>query len=440
VQTQTNTQVNTRRIFLTWWPLAISWLFMALELPTLNAALGRLPDATIQLAAFGGIAFPFAMLIESPILMLLSASTALSRDLQSYRVIYRYMMWAGAILTTIHCLLAATPLFDLVLGTLVRMPKELIEPTRTTLMVMTPWTWAIAFRRFHQGVLIRFGFSKIVGIGTAIRLGSTVLALLVGLHFQLVPGAAMAAGAIICGVLSESLFIGIRTRAVVRDVLAPIQSSEPPLTMRYFLTFYLPLATTSIVSFIAHPLGSIAISRMPQAVDSLAVWPVVAGLTFVFRSFGYALNEVVISYAERLGARIALKRFCSSVAVITTALAVILAFTPFGNFVFSKLFGLPEVLVSFALSAFVFALPMPAISAFQSWYQGLILNARQTREITKAVLLYLTTISVILFAGIWLSKYPGVRIAAAAFTTATFVQLMYLRKAVLRGGYDRDLR
>jgi hypothetical protein len=82
-------------VFSTWWPLATSWLFMGLELPAVSAALARLPDPTISLAAYGGVIFPLALLIESPIIMLLSASTALSKDLRSHELVGRFMWSAG---------------------------------------------------------------------------------------------------------------------------------------------------------------------------------------------------------------------------------------------------------------------------------------------------------------------------------------------------------
>jgi len=68
----------------TWWPLAASWLLMAMELPALSAVVARLPNPQINLAAWGGVVFPVSLIIEAPIIMLLAASTALSKDMASY--------------------------------------------------------------------------------------------------------------------------------------------------------------------------------------------------------------------------------------------------------------------------------------------------------------------------------------------------------------------
>ncbi|MGB2895468.1 MAG: hypothetical protein WBB65_04805, partial [Anaerolineales bacterium] len=154
----------------TWWPLAASWLLMAMELPALSAVIARLPNPQINLAAWGGVVFPLSLIIEAPIIMLLAASTALSKDIASYRWLRRFALWAGAVLTLVHIFIAFTPLFDLVVVKLIGAPQEILEAARLGLKLMTPWTFSIAFRRFNQGALIRFGHSQAVSIGTAIRL------------------------------------------------------------------------------------------------------------------------------------------------------------------------------------------------------------------------------------------------------------------------------
>src|SRR5690606_29339146 len=169
-----------------WAPLAASWAVMGLEMPVVSAVIARLADPELHLAAYGGVVFPVAhhlaayggvvfpvaLIVEAPVIMLLAASVALARDVASYRLIYRFMMWIGAGLTLLHALLAFTPLFDLVLVPLFDPPAGVVEPARLGLKIMLPWTWAIGYRRFMQGLLIRFGRSHHVSIGTALRLVS----------------------------------------------------------------------------------------------------------------------------------------------------------------------------------------------------------------------------------------------------------------------------
>ncbi len=88
-------RLTTKEVLRAWWPLAMSWLLMALELPAISAVVARLPAPEANLAAYGGVVFPVALIIESPVIMLLAASTALSRDQESFRRLRGYMMWAA---------------------------------------------------------------------------------------------------------------------------------------------------------------------------------------------------------------------------------------------------------------------------------------------------------------------------------------------------------
>lgn len=78
--------LSLKQIFLTWWPLAVRWFLMALELPALSAVVARRPNPKINLVAYGGNVFPLVLIIEAPIIMLLAASTALSKDWKSYKI------------------------------------------------------------------------------------------------------------------------------------------------------------------------------------------------------------------------------------------------------------------------------------------------------------------------------------------------------------------
>ena len=84
-ESTTYQSVDLHKILKTWWPLATSWLLMTVEMPLISAAMARLAFPEINLAAYGGVVFPISLIIESPIIMLLAVSTALSKDRDSYK-------------------------------------------------------------------------------------------------------------------------------------------------------------------------------------------------------------------------------------------------------------------------------------------------------------------------------------------------------------------
>src|SRR5262249_22378731 len=293
--------LSLREVFGTWAPLAGSWLLMGLELPLVSAAVARMPQATVSLAAYGGVVFPLALLIQSPILMLLTASTALARDRGVYRVVRRFMFTAAGLMTVLPARLGSTPLFDVVAVRLIGVPEPVREPARLGLRIMLPWTLSIAYRRTQQGVLIRFGHSRAVTWGTLVRLTTLVALLGSGLATGAFPGIVVGTVAVISAVVAEAVFAGVAVQPVLRGppasaaVRAP---AAPPLTMARFLTFYTPLSLTPLLNYVALPLSSAAMSRMPNALESLAAWPVLSGSTFTVRSLGFAYNEVVVSLMD----------------------------------------------------------------------------------------------------------------------------------------------
>src|SRR5438876_7714139 len=224
---------------------------MGCELPLVSAVMARLPSPTVSLAAYGGVVFPLAMLIESPIIMLLSASTALCRDWPSYRLVRRFMFLTAGALTAMHAAVAFTPLYDWIAGSLLHVPREVLEPARLGLQIMLPWTLSIAYRRFQQGVMIRAGRSSRIGIGTAIRLGSNAAVLALGAVWGKAPGIAIGTAAVATGVMAEAIYAGIVVRPVLRDIVRPAAPSAEPLTLRRFLHFYVPLAMTPLLMLLS---------------------------------------------------------------------------------------------------------------------------------------------------------------------------------------------
>lgn len=433
--------LSPKKIFSTWWPLAMSWLLMALELPALSAVIARLEDPEIHLAAYGGVVFPIALIIEAPVIMLLAASTALSKDLASYSMLRKYMLTASIILTGLHIAIAFTPLYYVIVEGILGAPSEIVEPARIGLKIMTPWTWAIAYRRFNQGVMIRFGHPRAVSIGTFIRLGTDIVVLLIGFSIGTLPGIIVATSAVALSVVAEAIYVAIRIRPVIRHQLIPAQPVDPPLTYRAFASFYFPLALTSLLTLIVQPIGSAAISRMPFALESLAVWTVLSGFSFLLRSLGIAFNEVVVALLDEPLSTDSLWRFTKILVVGTTTFLILMLITPIADIWFRIISALPPDLAEMARIGLWITLPTPALAALQSWYQGCILHDRKTRGIPEAVLVFLVTVSIILGIGILLHTITGLFVALFAYSAAMLVQTIWLRfrsRPALANTYKRD--
>lgn len=399
---------------------------MSLETPLLSAVIARLADPETHLATWGGVVFPISLLVEAPVIMLLAGSTALSRDMASYEKLRRYMMAAGVSLTVLHFLVAFTPLYDVVVLGIINPPAEIVEPGRIGLRIMLPWTWSIAYRRFNQGVLIRFGHSDVVGMGTVVRLFTDVSVMAMGVFIGTFPGIVVATSAVASGVVMEALYVGIRVRPVLRSQVSQAVPAEKEITLRGFLAFYVPLAMTSLLTLLMPPMGSAAMSRMPSALQSLAVWPVLSGLVFILRSSGVAYNEVMVALLDEPNAFQSLRRYSQWLILITTGLLVLFLATPLSDFWFQGLSGLTEELATLSKNALWFALPAPALSVLQSYYQGILLNGEKTRGITESVVVFLLAAGAVLWYGIASQSTFGINIAWIAFSLGYSAQTAYL--------------
>lgn len=424
--TVTRANLTSRAIALAWWPLALSWLLMGVELPLISAVVARLPDEAVQLAAFGGVVFPLALLIEGPVIMLLAASTALSTNLQAFRVLRRFSTRLALWLTLAHVLLAFTPLYDWIIVPLLDVPADVIEPARRGFMIMTPWTWAIADRRFHQGLLIRFGHQNAVVIGTGIRLLSTISTLLVGWLVIEGEGVVVASSALTIGTITEAIYARIRSRPVARGPLASAPLDDRVLKGMPLLRFYIPLALTPVLVIAMQPIGSAGIDRMPDAVLSLAVWAPLNGLVFMCRSVGVAYNEVVISHCDEPGSHAALRRFAWITGSVVTGLLAIMALTPLAGLWFRWAMGLEEKLAVLGTSALWIAILLPLLTFLQSLYQGMLVHAHQTRAITESVVLFLFVTIGLLAIGVAMQPSSGIYAVLIAITSGNIAQAAWL--------------
>lgn len=420
-------ELTSGTIYRTWWPLAASWLLMGIELPLLAAVTARLVDPELNLAAFGGVVFPVALLIEAPIIMMLAASTALCVDRASFARLKRFAIGSGVLLSVLHGLIAFTPLFDLLVIGILDPPPEIVEPARLGFRIITPWTVAISDRRFHQGVLIKYGHSRAVGLGSLVRLLSTSSVLVTGLLVGTWNGCAVAAAALTVGVTAEMIFARRVAAPVVRRDLPEPRPDADPLTLQRLLSFYIPLALTPLITLAAQPISSAAMSRMPAALGSLAASQVVFGLIFICRSVGIAYTEVVVRHAGDPGAAPALFRFGWRLGLGTVLLLLLVATTPLAPFWFGTIANLEPELAELAHLGLWFGVLMPGLTVFHSLYQGILVHEHRTRGITEAVALLLVIVAAILFAGIAWQRWPGLPVALAAFCAGSLAQALWLR-------------
>lgn len=417
--------LSTREVIITWWPLALSWLLMTVELPITGAVIPRLPLPEVNLAAWG-VVFNLAVTIQAPGTMLLAASTALVRDGASYRRLGRITVWILSGLTLIHLLIAFTPLYDLVFRNWLGLPPEVADAARLPVMITSPWSAATGSRRFFHGILIRYGHSRAVITGTGVRLGLGLAILGTGLAIGSVPGAVLTGVALSCATVAEAVYAFIRARPVIREEVLAQDSSGPLFTYPGFVRFYNPLVATMLLSLSTVTLISAAIARMPDSLASLAAWPVAFGFLHFWQSPAYGFQEVVISLLRRRDALAVLSQVTRAMTAGLTLLLLVVGVTPLARLWFEHGAALSPELADLARSTLLLGLLIPALRAMQSFLQGAIVYGGSTRSMLESVVVFVLVTSTVLLAGIQLATHKGIYVGMVAYVLGMAAQTAWL--------------
>ena len=125
----------SRKLWLQYLPLALSFELMMAEAPTLQAAVGRLPDPEANLAAWG-LVIGLSLLLESPVIMLLATAIALVRDRPSFAALRQFTLQLAFWCTALTALVAFTPVYGFVTHGLMNQPPTIALLARYPLGVM----------------------------------------------------------------------------------------------------------------------------------------------------------------------------------------------------------------------------------------------------------------------------------------------------------------
>jgi progressive ankylosis protein len=419
-----------RSIFLFWSPLAAQWLMMAAEGPFLAAVIARMGDATYNLAAYG-VAFAIAILVEAPVIMLMSAATALVEDAGSYRLLRAFTAALNLVSTLLLLGILVPPVFRWLMASALGLPDEVSRLVHGALWLLLPWPAAIGYRRFLHGVLIRSGRTRLVAYGTVLRLAAMSATALLLHRFAGLPGAWVGAAALSSGVIAEAVAARFMAAGAVRRLLEG--GARVELGYREIGRFYFPLALTSLIGLTVHPLLTFLMGRAPYPVESLAVFPVIHGLSFLFRAPGFAYQEVVIALAGRRLENVpVLARFGGVLGATAAAGLAVVAFTPLADVWFAGVSGLTPELAAFSVAPTRVLAPLPLVAALIAFQHALLVHGRTTREVTAGTAVEVAGIALLfLLFGVGMGMV-GVTAASLALLGGRLAAAAYLARPVRR--------
>jgi len=410
-------------VFRFWLPLAATWFMMSVEGPFLAAVIARLPEPKVNLASYG-VAFAFAMLLESPVILLMSAATALVTDRRAYGTLRDFTFTLNGAVTAAMALCLLPGVFALLFERGVGLPPEVAAQTRDAALLLLPWPAAIGYRRLYQGILIRTGRTRMVAYGTVVRLSGMASAALFASRVMGLPGATTGALGLSAGVVAEAVAARLMARRSLRE-LAP-DGPGRELTFRRVWDFYLPLALTSVLNLGVNPLVTFFLGQSRLALESLAVLPVVNSLVFLFGSGGLAFQETAIALlGPRKEGYPVLRSFAWSLGAAAALALVVTAYTPLLGLWLGGVSGLSPALAAVAVWPVRLLALQPALTVAQCFQRALLVAARTTRVVTAATVVEVGVIVSVLAAGVLWFQWVGAVAAAAALLSGRATSVLF---------------
>lgn len=411
----------TQKTILTFWiPLAATWLMMSVEGPYLSALIARSAEPKFNLAAYG-IAFSLALIIEAPVIMMMSASTALVKDYQSFKQLRKFNYILSLSLTATMIVFILPPIFYFVTEDLIGLPREVSYLTHLAVMILIPWPGAIGYRRFYQGILIRNNLTRLVAYGTIIRLVSMSITAFILFKFTDVPGVVVGASALSTAVICEAFASKLMVKKFLVRLKSQIADPKSELSIKEIVKFYYPLALTSLLTLGIQPFVTFFIGQSRMPLESFAVMPVVTSFVFIFRGLGLSYQEVVVALiGDNMSGFLQLKRFAGKLALILASVLMLIAFTPLAEIWFKDVSGLSESLTEFAKLPLMIMSFFPALTVLISFQRAVLVKGNDTKQITYGTAIEF--VGIILVVAICIKFFSLV--GAVAATIAFFIGRM----------------
>jgi progressive ankylosis protein len=363
-------------------PLSLSDVTMAFGDPLTTTTLAHLPDARTNIAAVG-IAKSLAIFFESPIIMILHASNALAPTPASRRALWRFVLLAGGGLSGLLMLLALPIVFNLVGDRFLGIPLLLSPTVQRVLILMGLWPFAIAWRRYFQGLLIHNGQGKAVAQASLWRL-ATVAGILGGGFWLQASGATIAGLSLVLGVIVEAIVVTVVfNRLKVVAVLDSIPDKPLPQNIPQVLRFYWPLANSMMVAWGGRTLLVGVIARATDAPLALAAWPAAWGLVLVIANSTRMVQQIIIKYRDRV-ADTRLLKFALTVGASGSLLLLLMSTTPIGTQMIQGFIGSDPDLVDRIRPVLLICTFNPLLVATLNAVQGFMVSEGRTGSVNLA--------------------------------------------------------
>ncbi|MBX3001104.1 MAG: hypothetical protein KF893_21455 [Caldilineaceae bacterium] len=362
-------------------PLIITIIVHEFGIQFINAGMARMPRATETLAAFG-LAYGLVLFLASPLAQARQMSLVLVDNRPSFRKGVTFVLGMSLVLMIFQTSLVVTPLGNWIIDDLHRVEPTLSELVRTVLLWMVPVPLLHNSALFLTGLLIRARRTEVISYATVGSISCGIATV-----FVLLPLEAIRAQPIWLPILATYamtiaefviIYWGFRRYIVLPDQ-SDLVTPRPPLTYRYLLQFFWPLALVMFVQELSRPLINLFIARGPDGTVALAV----LSITYALGQWPYRwLNEIrnlppAFHNEDRDLRRV--RRFAAVAGILSFAISVTLFWTPLRDLILLRLVGVDAELAQRSHVPLMLYSFFAFVVALRAYLHGVGLLERRTQ-------------------------------------------------------------
>ena len=411
-----------------YWPLAITGAIGVVAVQFQNGALARYPEGTQELAIFALAQGVFA-LFRAATDFIPQLVTRFARGAEARRVTLRYVIGLCAGCAVAIELIGQSSLSAAAISRFFGVEGYFLLRVLAYLCLLAPLMLVEGVRMACVGMLVQRHLTGRVTFLNVVFLVAVALSLVIALLAEL-PATIALIGAQGIG---SGLHAALGVLLVRRSLRSEGASDDVPDVAR-LTRFFVPVATTGLMFALTRPLLYAFVARTPEGVVSIAALRIAFDFTFFFQQASNQFRHFFVAFGlDDLAGK---RRFMGRVTVGITALMLLVAATPLGEWLLRAGLGVDGDVLERARQVILVMCLLPLVIIVRNYYHGILMVAEQTAGMATGgilrVLLVAGASAAFAAAGL-LDHLLAAWIMLAGFGIETLEVLRRVREARRRG-------
>lgn len=410
-------------------PLILAMVAQELSAQFLSGGMARVPRAVETLAAFG-LAYGLITVMSGPLHQSRQLGLAMIDNEGQLQTGTRTVLVIGIGLSLLTAILGLGGPGRWVVEDLHGIDASLADQAQMALLWLIPLPLIGGLIRYYSGLLARVRRTQVVSasalVGIGVRIAS-VFALLPLERIQAQP-ILLPVAVTLLGALAEYLVL---MWGHLRYSKPALPSTGVPVTVSAILAFLWPLAVIMLFQGASRPLINLVVSRGADATQSLAVLTIVYALGHVHYGWVSEIRSLAPAFRDAEGSLYYIRRFVVACCAISFALALVLFWTPIGQFILLELIGVEAEIARLCVAPLLIFSFFPFAVTLRGYYHGVGLVNRITDVMAWSGPCRLAAIAAAL-AVLSMTELPGATIGIAALLCGFTVEALTVSWGVRR--------